>query len=159
MNLNELLSGYLSFTGRPAATLTATEYIEFYKLSALTSNSNLSDSDVKTEKRNSVEKVISEVSVPANTTPNVVDNPPTDNYMVFDSVEERAKSVIDERDNTVAFSKEKEMPVKEFKATPKAADSSKHISANSQKSQTKGKKEITEDQKANALAILRSISG
>lgn len=159
MNLNELLSGYLSFTGRPAATLTATEYIEFYKLSALTSNSNFSDSDVKTEKRIPAEKVTSEVSVPANTTPNVVDNPPTDNYMVSDSVEERAKSVIDERDNTVAFSKEKEMPVEEFKATPKAADSSKHISANSQKSQTKGKKEITEEQKANALAILRSISG
>lgn len=159
MNLNELLNGYLSFTGRPAATLTATEYIEFYKLSALTSNSNFSDSDVKTEKRNSVEKVTSEVSVPANTTPNAVDNPPTDNYMVSDSVEERAESVIDERNNTVAFSKEKELPV-EFKATSMPTESAaKHVPANNQKSETKNKREITEEQRANALAILRSISG
>lgn len=32
MNLNELLSGYLSITGRPAATLSVCEYLEFVKL-------------------------------------------------------------------------------------------------------------------------------
>lgn len=157
MNLNELLSGYLSFTGRPVATLTATEYIEFYKLSALALNSG--SSNVNVEKNTPVENVAPEVSVPINTTTNVTDILSVDDHIVPNSVKERAESIVNERNNTVAFSKEKEMPVEEIKATPKAADSSKHVSANSQKSQTKGKKEITEEQKANALAILRSISG
>lgn len=160
MNLNELLSGYLSFTGRPAATLTATEYIEFYKLSALTLNSNFPDSDMKTEKRIPAEKVTSEVSVPANTTPNVLDNPPTDNYMVSDSVEERAESIVDERDNTVAFHKGKEMSQEELRPTSKITESvSSRVPVNNRESETKDKKEITAEQQANALAILRSVSG
>lgn len=32
MNLDELLSGYLSLTGRPAATLSVSEYLEFVKV-------------------------------------------------------------------------------------------------------------------------------
>lgn len=32
MNLDELLSGYLSLTGRPAATLSVCEYLEFVKV-------------------------------------------------------------------------------------------------------------------------------
>ena len=50
MNLNELLSGYLSFTGRPAATLTATEYIEFYKLFQLTSGTSTNNLETVSQK-------------------------------------------------------------------------------------------------------------
>lgn len=50
MTLDELLSGYLSFTGRPAATLTATEYIEFYKLNQLTSGTSTNGSETVSQK-------------------------------------------------------------------------------------------------------------
>ena len=38
MTVNELASGYLSFTGRPAATLSVSEYLEFFKIAGVVSN-------------------------------------------------------------------------------------------------------------------------
>lgn len=158
MNLNELLSGYLSFTGRPVATLTATEYIEFYKLSALALNSG--SSNVNVEKNTPVENVAPEVSVPINTTTNATDILSVDDHIVSNSVKEKAESIVDERDNTVAFPKGKEMSQEELKPTSKITESvSSRVPVNNQKPETKDKKEITAEQQANALAILRSVSG
>ena len=144
MNVEELASGYLSFTGRPAATLSVSEYLEFVKVASSVSN---------------IGTPITIAPICSDTVPNIVVNESkealrsatTENLAEEKSIVPRASQEKTVQEDVSISAPVAPSVIKTYEAPKADQELELAVRRNNQTS--------PEDKKAKALALLKSVNG